>query len=329
MLDIIIPTYKNKEGLRKTLSSINRALLPEINVTIIDDYSETYYNDILEEFSFTTVFYCAKNAGPGCARNYGMRVTNNPYIMFLDTGDYFVSNEIQNTILQTIKDNPTVVFFSWKYLTEGKPNNDTSNRLHGRVYRRDFLRKYHITFCEESSYTNEDIGFNRLCRLILKDREKKSLFLEEPAVVYSKDENSLTNKNNKAFFFKQQNMGLALNIIHEIKIAKKDYVSPNIILQEINFIMASMYYTFLCTAYERPEFIQEAYDGARLFYLECFSKNTDNKAPEMLKAYHYYLKQIYQRAKSWKNFRPLNFLRFIKDLKTYQKVPSWYIFDFL
>ena len=40
------------------------------------------------------------------------------------------------------------------------------NRLHGKIYSRKFLNEHDITFCFESSYMNEDIGFDRTCRII-------------------------------------------------------------------------------------------------------------------------------------------------------------------
>ena len=108
MLDIIIPTYKNKEGLRRTLSSINTNLLTEITITVIDDCSEMYYNDILEEFPFFSIFYMPQNSGPGNARQMGIDITKNPYITFVDTNDTFVSDEMQEVMLNTIKQYPDI-----------------------------------------------------------------------------------------------------------------------------------------------------------------------------------------------------------------------------
>ena len=322
MLDIIIPTYKNKEGLRKTLQSINPS--SDITVTIVDDCSDMYYNDIFEEFPFIQIYYMLKNSGPGNARQYGISMTNEPYIMFIDTGDTFIENTIPEILIDVIKNYPNLVIFSWQYKIEEKISKDTNNRLHGRIYKRDFLNKYNIEFCPEASYTNEDIGFNRLCRLIVKDKKLETSTCEEPIINYNKDENSITNKNNKEFFYKQQNKGLALNSIHTIKIAEQNCISENIILEEINAIMASLYYTFLCTIYERPEFNQEAWSGAKLFYDNCFSKYTNNASQLFNFAYNVYIKQIYARAKYWKNFKPLNISKFLKDLKTYSIIPSWY-----
>lgn len=326
MIDIIIPTYKNKEGLRKTLLSFGPSLPKEIKITVIDDFSETTYDDICQEFPFITILYNEKNVGPGMTRQNGIRNTHEPYIAFIDTGDTLIYYKLLSPIIQIIKDNPEVVVFSWQYEQNGKVSKDTHNRLHGRVYKREFLDTYGIEFCPESSYTNEDIGFNRLCRLIIADKNLKSASSTGAIISYERDPNSITNKNNGEFFFKQQNKGLALNSIHTIKIAEKDNVSREKIIDEVNVIMASLYYTFLCTAYERPEFLQEAFDGARLYFKECFSQFKDNTPNAIMSAYSIFVKRIYARAKNWKNFKPLNYTNFLKDLNKYETVPSWYIF---
>ena len=120
MLDIIIPTYKNKPELIRTLQSINKSLLPLINVTIIDDCSNIYYNDIFEAFPFIQIFYNEKNIGPGLSRQKGIDITYEPYLMFIDTGDYFLSDDIQTYIVQTILQNPNEVVFSWQYIIKNK-----------------------------------------------------------------------------------------------------------------------------------------------------------------------------------------------------------------
>ena len=171
MIDLIIPTYKNKEGLRRTLASITPC--PEITVTVIDDCSNMYYNDILEEFPFFTIYYNQKNIGPGLTRQVGIDLTKNPYVMFLDTGDYYLNDKVLPMMIATIQEHPDTVIFSWQYELHGKVSADTNNRMHGRVYKREFLDTYNIRFCPESSYINEDIGFNRLCRIIVQDKNKK------------------------------------------------------------------------------------------------------------------------------------------------------------
>ena len=325
MLDIIIPTYKNKEGLRQTLSSINTELLSEITITVIDDCSNMHYNDILEEFPFFTIFYMPQNSGPGMVRQTGIEITHEPYITFIDTNDTFVSNEMQQVMIDTIKQYPDIPIFSWQHKIGDKISKNTNNRMHGRVYKRSFIEQYNISFCPESSYTNEDIGFNRLCRLIIADKNITIAQSDEAVINYNQDKNSITNRNNHEFFYNQQNMGLALNVMHVIKIAEKDKLSKETISNEVATIMVGLYYGFLCTKYERPEFIQNAWDGAYLFYHECFSHYLKYTSNFVFSAYGQFMKNIYNRAKNWKNFKPCNLMRFLKDIENYKEVPSWYL----
>lgn len=328
MLDIIIPTYKNKEGLRRTLSSIDFSLQPEITVTVIDDCSKMYYNDILEDYSGLQIFYLPKNSGPGNARQYGIEMTNQPYLTFIDTDDTFLNKNVFPTILNTIKENPNDVMFTWQYKIDNKISKETNNRMHGRVYKREFIDRYNISFCPEASFTNEDIGFNRLCRMIIRDKNLPQKVFQDPIINYIKNENSITNFNKGEFFFCQQNTGLSLNTIHTLNIAEKNNLSINIILEELNSIMASLYYTFLCTAYERPKFLQEAWEGARLFYYNAFLKYIEINNSEIIMMYYApFIKRIYRRAKKWKNFQTLNYTRFLQDLRKYENPPMYYLFD--
>ena len=95
MIDIIIPTYNNKQGLIKTLNS-----LPKNNnftITIIDDCStqDIDYSDIINQY---TLLQMPMNSGPGNVRQYGIDRTKEPYIMFVDTGDFLLPFDIISII---------------------------------------------------------------------------------------------------------------------------------------------------------------------------------------------------------------------------------------
>ena len=228
MLDIIIPTYKNQEGLVRTLQSIDREN-PEIQVTIIIDCDGLSYK-LEPHTAYVRMDY---NSGPGCARQRGIDFTKEPYIMFIDTGDYILDKSLFSMILRTIQENPDVDIFSWKHIWEETGNvcKENHNRMHGRVYKRAFLDKYHINFCCNliASYANEDIGFNRACRMIVKNGNGKILILEQPILMWTSNPNSLTKQNNGEFSFKKQNLGLAINESHAIFIAQCAGVSYEIL----------------------------------------------------------------------------------------------------
>lgn len=313
MLDIIIPTYKNKIGLITTLESI----IPELHnhVLVIDDGSLMDYTDIKEQFPNITLQMNNINQGPGNVRQQGINSTGQPYIMFIDTGDYFVSAAIQNEILTSVTNNPEIDIFSWQHLKQEKPEPSIHNRLHGRVYKRKFLNKYNISFCSKSSYANEDIGFNRLCRLCLREENKEIYDIPKPAIVYAYDQNSITNVNNHEFNYKNQSIGLALNAIHVYEIAKENNITHRYILDDMNDVMYSLYYNYLCTKNERPEFIENALEGARMYYNEVFSKE-ENDWKSLNIMYAQFVRRIIRRRAQWKNSQPINFDKFINQLTT-------------
>ena len=206
MLDIIIPTYKNKEGLEKTLQSIPN--YKEVAVTVVDDGSNLNYNDLQDKYNFRLI-ELQKNSGPGIARQIGITVTNEPYILFMDTGDYLIDGALSE-MLGVININPNIVIFSWRYELGDAEYNINNNNLHGRVYQRAFLDKYNIHFSKQGSYANEDVGFNHICRLILftyYPNNDAVLTLKKSIVVYDTDDmTSITRRENRAFIYKEQNM---------------------------------------------------------------------------------------------------------------------------
>lgn len=283
-IDIIIPTYKDKQNLYPTLRSIGNN--DSVQVVIVDDCSGTDFTDIIQEFQGhidIITLSTPKNMGPGMARQYGIDNSSSKYIIFMDCGDEFVTPESLNDMLAEIeKTDFNIISFahyqenidkSWDIVP---PDN---NRVHGKIYNRQFLQKYNIRFNPNCARVNEDIGFNMICRLICNDLVNKHNlingnmgFYEKPTVVWKFNENSLTKKNNCAFYYKEQNMGLAKNACYVIAQAKSNGVDENDIENYAYDIFAYLYLYYLSTLHGRPEYLNEAFDGAFYFYHNYFGK---------------------------------------------------------
>ena len=110
MIDLIIPHYNNPQGLLRTLKSINKNLF---HVVIMDDGSDSSYTS--PEFERCEYWYRKANHGPGYTRQQGIDITSEPYIMFIDAGDIFISFEVQQSIIDTIIANPELDFISFPY----------------------------------------------------------------------------------------------------------------------------------------------------------------------------------------------------------------------
>lgn len=322
MLDIIIPTYKNKEQLIKTLISIPN--YQEIKIIVVDDGSHYNYSDIQEQFDIRLI-EIQQNGGPGVARQIGLMLTHEPYVLFLDSGDTLIDNMLAEA-LGVVYIHPEVNVFCWQFENSEAAYNTENNNLHGKIYKREFLEKYNISFSEKGSYANEDVGFNHICRLITLNyyqSENTVLFLDKPLVEYDNtDMSSLTRRENRAFIYKYQNNGLAYNAIHAYNIAKADGVDENLLKDYASDIMGSQYYYFLRTLTDRPEYLQYAWEGARYFYMNLF-KNIIEKEPELEISYRRIL-MFYKRANKNPPKMPFNIKLFMRLLEQNEAIPDYY-----
>ena len=307
MIDLIIPYYNNPEGLERTLASIDHNIF---YVTVIDDHSDK----IVTNPAADQVFRYNQNEGPGYARQWGITKTSNPYIMFIDTGDTFVSWEVQQTILETVEDNPDENIISFPYYYKGEITKETDNRMHGKIYKREFIKKYEITFPFGTSWMNEDISFNRACRLCAKAENKPILFIDIPVIKWWEDENSLTQKDNQEVLYKHQTLALSIASVHCIENCRKHGVDVE---DEIHEIAVALYYWFIRTVAERPQFMEGAWGGAFAFY--NFYKKEIN--PNKLLVGNAYIKKCIKYRN--KIPFPINILRFAHDIYL-EEIPKIY-----
>lgn len=333
MLDIIIPTYKNPEGLRRTLRSID--YLKEITVTVVSDgdHMETNYTPIFEEFPFANLLVSENNRGPGATRELGLTATNEPYVTFIDTDDYFFPQMLRK-VINELKTNPYFYEYRWCYTNKDiiRPASKNNHML-GIIYKRNFLEEYDAHFCDDplGSYANEDIGFNRYLRMILRDKaikDKKDYikFYNESLACWTEDDqNSLTRKDDHLFSYTRSSQGLAINEITAIKKAVKYNVEEKIVLKETGIIMASLYTIFIKTLYARPEYASVAWNGAKLFYNNIYACYEQEALYYARQSFSTKIKELREQTQEKQLKIPINIVRFINDLKTYVEIPKHYI----
>ena len=329
-LDIIIPTYKNKKGLRRTLNSIPSD--KNVNVIVIDDASGLDYSDILEEYPSLHFYQLDYNQGPGMARQYGLEHSNGMYITFLDTGDYFYENGLQ-TILNAIQENTYIKVYTFSYVYDDKNilNDRPDDKTIGSVYKRSFIEMYNIHFSKEGSYANEDYGFSRACRLILDNWQRFSFsdarkHIKIPVFYEHIDKNSLTKANNDEFFYTKLSPGIIINGLHAIQIAKAAGIKIEYLLEEYNYILAQEYFFFLCIVQEREELADQTWEIIRNFYLNYY-KTYEKFALQTLSTVFSQgvLKKIKSQMKKWNKNIPINIMRFVKEIQQEEFTPLKYL----
>lgn len=327
-LDIIIPTYKNKEGLRRTLDSIT----PNNNVyvTVVDDASDLEYSDILKEYPALNLYIMGTNSGPGMARQYGIEHTSAMYIVFLDTGDYFYENGLEH-IMAEIQANTYIKFYSFSYVYDNNNllEDHRGNKTIGNVFKRSLIEAYNVHFIPEGSYMDEDFGFVRTCLSLTESWEayhwptiKKHIKI--PVFYEHVDKNSITKRNNNEVFFTKLIPGLLINGASVIEQLRINHIQTEIIISEVNFIFAYAYSIFLCVIAKRPELAADHWQIMREYYLNTYQyweKASFSLQPTLTSKI---IVPILLKHCIKPKFR-VNFKTFIEEISTSDACPERYI----
>ncbi len=242
MIDIIIPTYNSLKTIKSTLYSIAyQTISDKVTVYIVDDASDDNYDDVINFFSkFIKIKYIKleKNSGPGVAREKGIEVSKGKYIVFIDSDDIlYDALSIYNLYTAINNSSYDVVASSFieevdkKYVIHGHD----SIWLHGKIYRRSFLKKMNIHF--NDSRENEDNGFNQLIKLC----GAKIKYIDIKTYIWCDNKKSITRNNNQENSYK-----LFIGYIYNIKWALEESIKRNGNKREIAVLSFSSLVSTYC-----------------------------------------------------------------------------------
>jgi glycosyltransferase involved in cell wall biosynthesis len=166
VIDIIIPGFNCRETLTSCLDSISsQTIAKQINVVFVDDCSDEGFEDILDGYrDVLNISYLRSdiNRGPGYCRQLGLDNSKAQFVMFMDADDLFSGSDSIKTLYEEIRDEKDYVS-SLVYSEVLDAVLDNAGDLHGKIYRRSFLKKRDISFSE--SRLHEDNLFNSLVLL--------------------------------------------------------------------------------------------------------------------------------------------------------------------
>lgn len=282
MIDLIIPVYNAEKTLELTLMSIKmQTIINKITVYLIDDCSKDNYDKILNNHKDMNIIYkkLEKNSGPAVARQKGIDISSNKYIMFIDADDLFYDADSVKRLYETIEQGyDYVAGFTYEEKREIKIQNESD--LHGKIYRRKFIEDNQLKFNE--TRVHEDNYFNNLV-LACDPLIKKIL---DYVYIYVDNNESITNSQKEKEF--ESFKILFSNIKQLLEEAKK----RNCNRETIAYLM------FLKVKYFNriyPEFNKEQKEIFKLWIkeynlkIEKYLERTDLEEiyDEMLKEYSY------------------------------------------
>ena len=96
---IIVVTYNNADGLRRTLKSIRQLDYAQKEIVVIDGGSQDdTLNIIAEHQDVITTSVSEKDSGIYNAMNKGIRLVNGDYVVFMNAGDEFANKDVLSLV---------------------------------------------------------------------------------------------------------------------------------------------------------------------------------------------------------------------------------------
>lgn len=104
-LSVITINYNNRDGLRKTIESVVHQTCTDFEYIIIDGGSTDGSVDVIKEYA-GRIDYWVSERDRGCyhAMNKGVKVAQGEYVIFMNSGDSFYTNDVIDAFVQG---NPT------------------------------------------------------------------------------------------------------------------------------------------------------------------------------------------------------------------------------
>ena len=107
-VSVIMPVYNSSSFLNRSIDSIQKQTLKDIEIICVDDGSTDdsliVLNNLKSKYGNIKII-CQENSGPGVARNTGIKNAKGEYIAFLDSDDIYLDNDALEKMYTSGKSN--------------------------------------------------------------------------------------------------------------------------------------------------------------------------------------------------------------------------------
>jgi glycosyltransferase involved in cell wall biosynthesis len=110
-VSVIIPAYNSENFIRRAIDSVLAQTHRAEEIIVVDDGSTDSTREIVQSYGPPVQYLHQENAGPGAARNAGIRAAQGDWIAFLDHDDEWLPEKLQ-VQLNLLKRHPDLVWAS-------------------------------------------------------------------------------------------------------------------------------------------------------------------------------------------------------------------------
>lgn len=183
-VSVIIPLYKVEKYLKKTINSVLRQTLKDIEIILVNDGSPDSSGEIAEKYKFKDLrvkVIHKENGGISSARNAGLKLATCDYVLFIDSDDWIENEMVYEMYLKAVKYDADLVVCNYSKIyenyierdvlsirdevidiSEGKLeqyllNYSTGDIVWNKLYKKSIIEDYHVAFQKNIA---EDTLFN-------------------------------------------------------------------------------------------------------------------------------------------------------------------------
>ncbi len=128
-VSVIIPLYNKGPYIKRALDSVLSQTFQDYEVIVVDDGSTDDGPEVVSGYKDARLrIIHQENAGPGAARNRGIKEAKGQYIAFLDADDEWLPEFLENSVLNLQK-HPECVLSTCDYITDSSRESTTLSKL--------------------------------------------------------------------------------------------------------------------------------------------------------------------------------------------------------
>lgn len=138
-VSIIVPVYKVRDRILRTLDSLKAQTFKEFEVLFIDDGSpddsSEFAHNYLKDSHVIYRIIKKKNGGVSSARNLGIEEAKGEYVQFLDSDDYIDKDMLKDLYEKSNKEQCDIIYSGYKFEESNRKeiSNNINNLKEGKV----------------------------------------------------------------------------------------------------------------------------------------------------------------------------------------------------
>lgn len=125
LVSVVIPVYNREAFIEEALNNVVSQNYPANEIIVVDDGSTDATESIVRQFPSDIRYFRQDNAGPGSARNRGIKDSTGELIAFLDSDDLWPENNLQMLVNELMQDSELDVVHGYAQLMEYSPEKNT------------------------------------------------------------------------------------------------------------------------------------------------------------------------------------------------------------